>query len=78
MLDNLREDADSPFFDDDNELPDFLGDLDDDEPGGSSGSSPIMSLTPLQRFILAALLFAAVSLIGSMVLLVLGKFALPI
>jgi len=80
MLDNLREDADSSslFEDDESELPDFLGEMDEEEPSGSSGPNPITTLTPLQRFIIVALFFAAVCLIGSMALLVLGKFVLPI
>lgn len=80
MLDNLREDANasSLFEDDESELPDFLEDIEDEEASGSASSNPIMLLTPLQRFILVALFFSAVCLIGSMALLVLGKFVLPI
>ena len=81
MLDNLRDDADSSqYFDDDDELPDFLED-DEEEEVESQGDSlaflkPITDLTPVQRFIIALLLFMAVCLIGSMALLVFGRFAI--
>lgn len=82
MLDNLRDDANaSPFFDDDDELPDFF-DEEEGEPRVSQAQGdlfaflkPIMVLTPVQRFVLAALLFMAVCIIGSMFLMVTGKFA---
>jgi len=85
MLDNLREDANSSgFFDDDeNELPDFLDDYEDEEGDKEAEGdpfaflSPILMLTPAQRFVLVALLFSAICLIGSMALLVLGKFVIP-
>lgn len=81
MLDNLREDAEaSSYFDSfDDEIPDFL----DEEPEESEAKSysfaflePITRMTPVQRFLLATLLFMAVCLIGSMGLLVAGKIAL--
>ena len=84
MLDNLRDDANaSPFFEDDDELPDFLEDDEEEEEPAFSKSpgdpfaflKPVMVLTPVQRFILAALLFMTVCIIGSMFLLVFGKFA---
>lgn len=80
MLDNLREDANaSPFFDDDDELPDFLTDDEDAAPKQASNSlgflKPIMVLTPMQRFILSALLFMTVCVFGVMFLLMFGKFA---
>ena len=80
MLDNLREDADSsPFFDDDDELPDFLeGDeVEENKTPGSSIFKPITDLTPVQRFVIVAMLFMAVCLIGSMFLLVTERFAIP-
>ena len=81
MLDNLRDDASgSPFFDDDDELPDFL-DEDEQEAEAPKQQSdpfaflkPIMILTPVQRFILSTLLFMTVCIIGVMALLVTGKF----
>ncbi len=80
MLDNLREDADSsPFFDDDDELPDFLEDdqIEDNKKSGPSIFKPITDLTPIQRFVIVALIFMAVCLIGSMFLLVTERFAIP-
>ncbi len=79
MLDNLREDADSsPFFDDDDELPNFLEDDEiEDEKSDISVFKPITDLTPGQRFVIVAMLFMAVCLIGSMLLLVTERFAIP-
>ena len=81
MLDNLREDASaSPFFDDE-ELPDFLEDDEKKEAPQKSQSDPfaflkpVMRLTPMQRFIIATLLFMTVCIIGSMFLLVTGRFS---
>lgn len=77
MLDNLREDAEaSPFFDDE-ELPDFLESEEEKEKPKSNPFAflkPITDLTPVQRFIIAAMLFMTVCLIGSMFLLVTGRF----
>lgn len=83
MLDNLRDDANnsSPFFDDDDELPDFLEDDEQEAIAKPKTDSfaflkPIMVLTSMQRFILVALLFMMVCIIGSMGLLVTGKFSI--
>lgn len=79
MLDNLRDDAAaSPFFDDE-ELPDFLEHEEEKAPSKAASFDflkPIMALTPIQRFIIAALLFMTVCLIGSMFLMVTGRFAI--
>ncbi len=80
MLDNLRDDANaSPLFDDE-ELPDFLEEEEKAEAPRSTADpfaflKPIMALTPMQRFIIATLLFMTVCIIGSMALLVTGKFS---
>ncbi len=81
MLDNLRDDAAaSPFFDDDDELPDFLEEEEvaKKQPKSDpfSFAKPILDLTPVQRFIIAAMLFTMVCLIGSMFLVVTGRFAI--
>ncbi len=80
MLDNLRDDSDaSPFFEDD-ELPDFLeGEMEEAKHSNSNSSfsNPVLNLSPIQRFIIAAMLFTTVCLIGSMFLLVTQRFALP-
>ena len=80
MLDNLREDVNSsPFFDDE-ELPDFLEDVVEEKKGPKADTfaflKPIIDLTPVQRFIISTMLFMAVCLIGSMFLLVIGRFSL--
>lgn len=80
MLDNLRDDANaSPFFDDD-ELPDFLEEEEKPEARKTKTDAfaflkPVMALTPIQRFVIAALLFMTVCIIGSMFLLVTGRFS---
>ena len=82
MLDNLREDADeSSYFDDpEDELPDFFEDEKEKEEKKPKTDSfaflkPVLALTPVQRFIIAALLFMTICLIGSMALLVTGRFS---
>ena len=83
MLDNLRDDADGQsYFDDaDDELPDFLEEEEGEKVVRPQTDTfaflkPITDLTPVQRFVLVALLFMAVCLIGSMALLVFGRFAI--
>ena len=78
MLDNLRDDASSsPFFEEEEELPDFL---EEEMPARASDTfgwlGPVLALTPMQRFIISAMLFMAVCLIGTMFLMVTGRFAL--
>ena len=81
MLDNLRDDIEMDFGDE--ELPDFLDDFDGNEK--KPASNPFAFLDPItkkmnatQRFVIAALLFMMVCLIGSMLLLVTGTFNLGI
>ncbi len=80
MLDNLRDDADASSHFEDEEIPDFLEDEEEKEIKPKSDPfaflKPVLDLTPLQRFIIAVLLFMAVCLIGSMVLLVFGRFSI--
>jgi len=83
MLDNLRDDADaSPLYEDDG-LPDFLEvdmeGMEGTEPQKSVSLGflkPILALSPMQRFIIAVLLFMTVCLIGSMFLLVTQRIAI--
>ncbi|RLD06554.1 MAG: hypothetical protein DRI32_02420 [Chloroflexi bacterium] len=79
MLDNLREDAEaSPYFEED-EIPDFLEDEEEEEKPKTNYFAflkPITSMTSMQRFLIVALLFMAVWLIGSMCLLVTGSLSL--
>ncbi len=80
MLDNLREDADlESGYDDD--IPDFLDELDEEDEAKTKTDStdflaPVKKMSAVQRFIIAALLFMLVCLVGSMALLVTGKFAI--
>jgi len=81
MLDNLRDDADSSSLFDDEELPDFLeGEEEEEEKEPKTDSfaflKPVTDLTPVQRFIIAAMLFMTICLIGSMFLLVTGRFSI--
>jgi hypothetical protein len=79
MLDNLREDAEaSPYFEED-EIPDFLEDEEEESKPKKDTFAflkPITSMTSMQRFLIVALLFMAVCLIGSMCLLVTGSLSL--
>ncbi len=82
MLDNLRDDADgSSYLDDpDDELPDFLEEEEEEVIRPQTDSfaflKPVLDLTPVQRFIIVVMLFMAVCLIGSMALLVFGRFSI--
>jgi hypothetical protein len=76
MLDNLRDQASSsPYFQQDDEpLP---------EPQGPVGPPPrrsidqITGMTAQQRFIIAIMLLVVACLLGSMALMVTGRFVLP-
>ena len=79
MFDNLREQADStPFYEDEARFRD-VEDLrpaapPPRDPGPSGGR--FLGMTPLQRFILAILLLISVCVLGSMCLLVTGRISL--
>jgi hypothetical protein len=74
MLDNLRDDASSsPFFED--ETPSNEAAFDEVQaPRLRSGR--FLGMTPLQRFIIAVMLMLMVCLVGTMCLLVTGKMGL--
>ena len=82
MLDNLRDDANASPYDEDDELPDFFEEEEEKEVIKKPKSDtfaflkPILDLSPAQRFIIAVLVFMAVCLIGSMFLLVFGRFSI--
>ncbi len=81
MLDNLRDDANTPSYYEDDELPDFFEEEEKEvikKPQSDSPSflKPILDLSPVQRFIITLLIFMAVCLIGSMFLLVFGRFSI--
>jgi uncharacterized protein involved in exopolysaccharide biosynthesis len=75
MLDNLRDQAaSSPYFQKEEEP------VLDKEPQAPPPRKTIDQLTGMnarQRFILSAMFFVVVCLLGSMVLLVTGRFVLP-
>jgi hypothetical protein len=76
MLDNLRDSASqSPYFQQDEEPieePQAPG-----MPPPRRSIDQITGMTPQQRFIIAAMLLVVVCLVGTMALMVLGKFYLP-
>ena len=73
MLDNLRESASqSPFFQDELPQPDKQP-----EPQNRPPSQPFLGMTPVQRFIIALMLFLMTCLVGSFFLLVTEKVVLP-
>lgn len=75
MFDNLREQANStPFYEDEAQFREAEG-LSTPMPR-ESAKGPFLGLTPLQRFVLAVLVFIAVCLLGSMCLLITGKISL--
>ena len=82
MLDNLRDDASAAsYYEEDDELPDFFEEEEKEvveKPKSDSFAflKPILNLSPVQRFIIAVLVFMAVCLIGSMFLLVFGRFSI--
>ncbi len=75
MFDNLREQADSvPFYEDEAEFSQM-------ESAPVNPSKPptkglFLGMTPLQRFIIAVMLLIAVCSLGSMCLLITGKISL--
>jgi hypothetical protein len=76
MIDNLRGDNNSPFFQDD-EQGTFSGDSNSALPSIKMPGGTFLGLTALQRFILAMMLLMVICIVGSMLLLVTGSFYLP-
>ena len=81
MFDNLREQADStPFYEDESQFRD-VEDLRPAAPpprntGTASSGGRFLGMTPLQRFIIAVLLLISVCVLGSMCLLATGRISL--
>ena len=73
MFDNLRDDAESSFYEEDTQPPDEEFDM--SSPKRSSGGK-ILGMTPIQRFIIAVMLMIAVCTLGSMCLLITGKIGI--
>jgi hypothetical protein len=81
MLDNLRQQASESEFEE--ELPDFLEEEETPPPsrggigmGMGSGSGKILGMNPMQRFIIAAMVFIMVCIGGFVLLLLAGKMGL--
>ncbi len=79
MFDNLREQADStPFYEDEAQFRD-VEDLRPTAPpprNPASNGGRFLGMTAPQRFFIAVMLFLAVCALGSMCLLVTGKISL--
>jgi len=73
MFDNLRDDAESSFYEEDTLPPDedlFVA------PPKRKSSGKLLGMTPVQRFIIAVMLMVAVCTLGSMCLLLTGKIGI--
>jgi hypothetical protein len=79
MFDNLRDQADStPFYEDEAQFQDVqdLRAAAASPRSNSSGGGRFLGMTPQQRFIIAIMLLISVCVLGSMCLLVTGKVSL--
>jgi hypothetical protein len=75
MLDNLRDQSSSsPFFQE--EIPDAAPIETFAAPAHAPKANLIFGMTPVQRFIVATMLFFMVCIVGTMFLIVLGKIAI--
>lgn len=72
MIDNLREDASKPFYEE--EEAQFKP-AEISTPARSNGR--FLGLTPMQRFVLALMLMFAVCALGAMCLLITEKIRIP-
>jgi hypothetical protein len=68
MFDDLREQANTPFFEDVDQEPDEVI---------IETHQQFLGMTPFQRFVIAIMLFIIVLLIGSFALLIMGRVLLP-
>lgn len=75
MFDNLREQADSvPFYEDEAEFSQV--DSVPASPSKPPTKGQFLGMTPMQRFIIAVMLLIAVCSLGSMCLLITGRISL--
>jgi hypothetical protein len=76
MLDNLRDQAaSSPYFQQDEEpIPEPQGPV---VPPPRRSIDQITGMTPQQRFVIAAMLLVVTCLLGTMAMMVTGRFFLP-
>ena len=73
MLDNLRDDAALPYYDEDTQPPEEVNAAIAPK---RKTSGKILGMTPVQRFIIAVMLMIAVCTLGTMCLLITGKIGL--
>ena len=73
MFDNLREDAASSSYYEEDEPAKFLPAAGTQSVFSSTGSRRILGMTGVQRFVISVMFFLAVCIIGAMALLVTGK-----
>lgn len=78
MFDNLREQADStPFYEDEAKFEEAEGLREAPRAGrASNGNGHFLGMSPLQRFIIALMLLITVCVLGSMFLLMTGRVSL--
>jgi len=75
MLDNLRDDAASSSFYEEDTLPPEEAQV--FEPPKRKRSGNFLGITPVQRFILAVMLMVTVCVLGTMCLLLTNKIGIP-
>jgi hypothetical protein len=73
MLDNLRDDASSTFYEDDPLLSEEVRAA---TPPRQRTSGKFLGMTPVQRFIIATMLMVAVCALGTMCLLLTNRIGL--
>lgn len=77
MFDNLREDANStPFYEDEARFEEAEAITPAPRRRARASGAPFLGLSPVQRFVLAFMLLMAVCALGSMCLLITGKIGL--
>jgi hypothetical protein len=74
MFDNLRDDAESSFYEEDTLPPDE--EINFDAPPKRKSSGKMLGMTPVQRFIIAVMLMVAICTLGTMCLLITGKIGI--
>jgi len=74
MFDNLRDDAESSFYEEDTLFPEE--EVDVVVTPKRKKSSKLWGMTPVQRFILAVMLMFTVCTLGAMCLLLTGRIGL--
>jgi len=77
MLDNLKDQESSPFFQDDEDEQQDFSDLDALAKITRKLSGTILGMKPQQLFTLLIMLLVVICLLGTMFLLVTGKIVAP-